>query len=297
VTVIDDLSNLAEAKAAAAAADAVVIMAGLVATEGADQADANMRNDQNRMIAEVGAVNARTVVVLKDGNPVLMPWIDAVPAVLEAWNQGEEDGHAVADLLFGVANPSGKVPTTYARSAEDTLMAGHPERYPGTDEGDGYPVIRYTEGLRMGYRWYQAEGIAPLFPFGYGLSYTTFEVAGVSVDAGAEPGTSAVTVRATVTNTGAVAGAEVVQVYLGLPAAAGQPPKRLVGFAKVRVEPGAGAEVEIVLDPAATNHPLSVWSRGEHAFVTVPGEHTVYVGTSSEDTPFAQTFTVPGRDR
>jgi beta-glucosidase len=122
----------------AADADVVVIMAGLVATEGEDQPDMNLLNDQNRLIAEVGPVNPRTVVVLKDGNPVLLPWIDTVPAVLEAWNQGAEDGHAVADLLFGVVNPSGKLPTTYPRSADDKLVAG-PERYPGTDEGDGYP--------------------------------------------------------------------------------------------------------------------------------------------------------------
>jgi beta-glucosidase len=292
VTVADDLSNLDEAKAAAADADIVVIMAGLVATEGEDQPDMHMRDDQNRLIAEVGPVNPTTVVVLKDGNPVLMPWIDAVPAVLEAWNQGEEDGHAVAELLFGVANPSGKLPTTYPRSDKDTLVAGHPERYPGTDEGDGYPVIRYGEGLQMGYRWFQSQGIAPLFPFGYGLSYTTFDLAGVSVDAGNRPGSSPVTVRATITNTGDMAGAEVVQVYLGLPPDAGQPPKRLVGFRKVTVEPGTSSPVEIVVDPAATNHPLSVWSRGDHAFVTNPGEYTVYVGTSSDDTPSQHRFTV-----
>ena len=113
VTVADDLSNLDEAKDAAETADVVVLMAGLVATEGADQPDANMLNDQNRMLDELLAINPTTVVVLKDSNPVLMPWIDKAPAVLEAWNQGTEDGHVVADLLFGVVNPSGKVPTTY----------------------------------------------------------------------------------------------------------------------------------------------------------------------------------------
>jgi beta-glucosidase len=297
VTVADDLSNLDEAKAAAADADVVVIMAGIVATEGEDQPDMNMLNDQNRLIAEVGPVNPTTVVVLKDGNPVLMPWIGAVPAVLETWNQGEEDGHAVADLLFGVVNPSGKLPTTYPRSQDDTLVAGRPDRYPGTDEGDGYPVIRYSEGLQMGYRWFQSQGVAPLFPFGYGLSYTTFVLSDVSVDAGDRPGSSALTVRATVTNTGDVAGAEVVQVYLGLPPAADQPPKRLVGFRKTSVEPGASSPVEIVVDPAATNHPFSVWSRGEHAFVTVPGDYTVYVGTSSEDTPSQHRFTVSASTR
>jgi beta-glucosidase len=294
VTVADDLSNLEEAKRAAAAADVVVIMAGLVATEGEDQPDMALLNGQDRLIAEVGPVNPATVVVLKDSNPVLMPWIDTVPAVLETWNQGEEDGHAVADLLFGVVNPSGKLPTTYPRSPDDTLVAGRPERYPGTDEGDGYPVIRYSEGLRVGYRWFQSQGIAPLFPFGHGLSYTSFAVSDVSVDAGDRPGSTPVTVRATVTNTGGVTGAEVVQVYLGLPASAGQPPKRLVGFRKVTVAPGGSEPIDIVVDPTATNHPLSVWSRGDHAFVTVAGEYTVYVGTSSDDTPSQHRFTVSG---
>ena len=183
VTVADDLSNLDEAKDAAGQADVVVLMAGLVATEGADQPDANMLNDQNRMLDELLGINPTTVVVLKDSNPVLMPWIDKAPAVLEVWNQGAEDGHVVADLLFGVVNPSGKVPTSYPRSEDDTLYAGKPERYPGTDEGDGYPVIRYSEGLEVGYRWFQAQGIEPLFGFGFGLSYTTFDIADVSVDA------------------------------------------------------------------------------------------------------------------
>jgi hypothetical protein len=159
----------------------VVLMAGLVATEGADQPDANMLHDQNRMLDELLEINPMTVVVMKDSNPVLMPWIDKARAVLEVWNQGSEDGHVVADLLFGVVNPSGKVPTSYPRSEADTLYAGKPERYPGVDEGAGYPVMRYSEGLEIGYRWFQAQGIEPLFGFGFGLSYTTFELDGVAV--------------------------------------------------------------------------------------------------------------------
>jgi beta-glucosidase len=292
VTVADDLSNLSDATAAAAAADVVVLMAGLVATEGADQADANVLNDQNRLIAEVAPVNARTVVVLKDGNPVLMPWIDAVPAVLEVWNQGAEDGHVVADLLFGVVNPSGKLPTTYPRAWEDTPFAGHPERYPGTDEGAGYPVLRYSEGLQVGYRWYQAQGIAPLFPFGHGLSYTTFALSDLAVSPDRTDGKAPLTVELTVANTGGVAGAEVAQVYLGLPEAAQEPPKRLVAFRKVHLEPGTSERVSVTLDHAATHHPLSVWDDGAHDFVVVPGEYTVFVGTSSEDTPLSARVTI-----
>ncbi len=283
VTVADDLSNLDAARKAAAEADVVVLMAGLVATEGADQPDANMLNGQNRMIQELLAVNPSTVVVLKDSNPVLMPWIDQAPAVLEVWNQGAEDGHVVADLLFGVVNPSGKVPTTYPRSADDTLYADRPERYPGTDEGAGYPVIRYSEGLEIGYRWFQAQGIQPLFGFGFGLSYTTFEITDVAIDA--PQGVHApVTVTATVTNTGPVSGAEVVQVYVNVPSH-GQPPKRLVGFQKAFLPPGQSETITIGIDPAATHHPFSVWDYSTQTFVTTPGEYTLYIGNSADNTP------------
>ena len=290
VTVADDLSNLNEAKSAAKEADVVVLMAGLVATEGADQRDANMLNDQNRMLDELLGVNPATVVVMKDSNPVLMPWIDNAPAVLEAWNQGAEDGHAVADLLFGVVNPSGKVPTSYPRSEDDTIYAGRPERYPGTDEGDGYPVIRYSEGLEIGYRWFQAQGIEPLFGFGFGLSYTTFDITDVSVDA-PDGANAPVTVTGSVRNAGQVAGAEVVQVYLGVPVE-GQPPKRLVGFQKVFVEPGESKPVTITIDPAATNHPFGVWDYCTQGFATRPGEYTIYVGNSADNTPHTATLTV-----
>jgi beta-glucosidase len=290
VTVADDLSNLDEAKAAASEADVVVLMAGLVATEGADQPDANILNDQNRMLDELLGINPTTVVVMKDSNPVLMPWIDMAPAVLEAWNQGNEDGHVVADLLFGVVNPSGKVPTSYPRSEDDTLYAGKPERYPGTDEGAGYPVIRYSEGLAMGYRWFQTQGIKPLFGFGFGLSYTTFDIADVSVNA-PDGANAPITVTASVTNTGPVAGAEVVQVYLGVPVD-GQPPKRLVGFQKVFVEPRESKPVTITIDQAATNHPFGVWEYCTQRFVTKPGEYAVYVGNSADNTPYTATFTV-----
>jgi beta-glucosidase len=290
VTVADDLSNLEEAKNASREADVVVLMAGLIATEGADQPDANMLNDQNRMLDELLGINPNTVLVMKDSSPVLMPWIDKAPAVLEAWNQGAEDGHVVADLLFGVVNPSGKVPTSYPRSENDTLYAGKPERYPGTDEGAGYPVIRYSEGLQMGYRWFQAQGIEPLFGFGYGLSYTTFDIADVSVNAPSSA-SAPVAVTASVTNTGSMAGAEVVQVYLGVPVE-GQPPKRLVGFQKVFVEPGKSKQVTITIDPAATNHPFSVWDYCIQDFTIKPGQYTVYVGNSADNTPHTTTLTI-----
>ena len=126
------------------------------------------------MISAIVAANPHTVVVLKDGGPVLMPWIDQVPAVLEAWFPGQEDGNIVADLLFGLANPSGKLPVTYPK-AEGDVPAHTPGQWPGVDV-NGVPTVTYSEGLEIGYRWYDAQGIQPLFPFGYGLSYTTFSI-------------------------------------------------------------------------------------------------------------------------
>lgn len=141
----------------------------------------------------------------------------------------------------------------------------------------------------MGYRWFQGRGIAPLFPFGFGLSYTTFDLSNLVVtgDAAAGPVTASVTVR----NTGPVPGAEVVQVYLGVPVD-GQPPKRLVGFAKAFVEPGESATVSISIDPAATNHPFGVWDYATAAFVNRPGRYTLFVGASSEDTPLSASLTI-----
>lgn len=280
--VADDLSNLDDAKKAAESADIVVLMAGLVATEGADMPDANMFNDQNTMLDELLGVNPKTILVMKDSAPVLMPWVDKAPTILEVWNQGTEDGHVVADLIFGRINPSGKVPTTYPVSEDDVFYAGHPERYPGTDEGAGYPVIRYSEGLQVGYRWFQAQDIKPLFAFGHGLSYTSFELSDFTVNTD-KVGDSPVTATVKVTNTGSRAGAEVVQAYLGIPVD-GQPPKRLVGFDKVYLEPGESKTAKIVIDPNATNHPFSVWCNALGDFDIKPGDYTLYVGTSSEDT-------------
>lgn len=309
-TVAQDLTNLTQASAAAAKADTVIIMAGLITTEGRDQESLELPGRQAEMISALGPVNPRTVLVLKDGDPVLMPFVDDVPAILECFNQGQEDGHAVADVLFGRVNPGAKLPVSYPRRAEDTCVYGDPSRYPGVDEGAGYPVMRYSEGLNMGYRWHQSEQIEPLFPFGFGLSYTTFalsdlrlELDGVKggvepgkVPLGSAPATTAectgqecagtVRVKVKVTNTGQVSGTEVVQVYAALPLP-GQPPLRLVGFAKVKVLPGDSVIAEVTLDIAGSSHPLGVWSKDREAFVTKPGEYVLKVGTSSVDLPLS----------
>ena len=283
-TVARDHSNLAEAKEKAKEFEVVVIMTGVVATEGADMARPLHPHDQAQMVSQLLGRGEKTVVVLKDSAPMIMPWIDEAETVIEVWNQGAEDGHVVPELLWGVVNPSGKVPTTFARHEKDLMYHGDPVRYPGVDEGEGYPTIRYTEGLNMGYRWFQSQGIKPLFEFGHGLSYTSFDISEVAVSATELAPDVPLTVTARVTNTGDNDGAEVVQVYLGIPVD-GQPPKRLVGFQKVFIRSGESRNVVITIDPSATNHPFSVWDQGTGRFEVKPGEYTVHVGTSSENTP------------
>lgn len=294
-TVADDMANLAEARRAAKAAGTVVIMAGLVTTEGADQEDMNLPKRQNELIDALADANPRTVTVLKDGDPVLMPWLDKTHTLLECFNQGQEDGHAVADTLFGVHNPSAKLPMSYPASEEDTCYAGNESRYPGVDEGAGYPVMRYSEDLKMGYRWHQSQDIAPMFAFGYGLSYTEFELSGLSVDsAGVTGGADAagtVEITVDVANVGERDGAEVVQVYLQIPVD-GQPPRRLVGFDKVRVAAGESTRAQITLALDSSAHPFGVWDANEQSFVVKLGTYTLHVGNSSDNTPLSAEVTI-----
>ena len=205
-------ANLAAVTAAASSADVAIVMAGVVTSEGSDRPSLSLPNNQDAIItAAAAANNPRTVLVLKDGDPVLMPWVDQIPAILEAWNPGEEDGNVVARLLFGLVNPSGKLPVTYPKLATDTPTST-PDRYPGITIG-GVPTATYSEGLQMGYRWYDAQGIAPLFPFGYGLSYTTFAYGNVQVTPAVTDGKSPITVQLTLP-TPAVARARMCHRYM-----------------------------------------------------------------------------------
>jgi beta-glucosidase len=252
----------------------------------------------------ISGLKEKTVLVLKDNASIsvrdTLLGDNGPAAILEVWFPGQEDGNIVADLLFGKANPSGKLPVTFPREGRGFIDHINVTQFPGTMENiDGLglkPVVRYSEDLHMGYRWYDGnrvpaagctenaygENDCVAFPFGYGLSYTSFAITGPSI---AESG-GKVDVKVKVTNTGSRKGAEVVQVYLQLPASANtgrltQPPKRLVGFAKVELEPGAQQEVSITIDPAASNHPLGVWDEASRSWVTPSGNYTVLVGNSS----------------
>jgi beta-glucosidase len=281
VIALNDGSNNAAAAAEASAADVAIVMAGVVTTEGRDRVSLSLPDNQDALISAVAAANPRTVVVLKDGDPVLMPWIEQVPAVLEAWNPGQEDGNVVARLLFGLANPSGKLPVTYPRLATDT-PTNTAERYPGTLE-NGIPTVRYSEGLALGYRWYDSQKIAPLFPFGFGLSYTSFKISKLEVTPKSYGWTQPIRVKFFVENTGTRSGAEVAQVYVGMPASLGEPPKRLVAFQKVFLKPGEKRSIQISINPQGNSHPFSYWDSKAQKWTIAAGKYQVYVGNSSNN--------------
>ncbi|MBS0304443.1 MAG: glycoside hydrolase family 3 C-terminal domain-containing protein [Proteobacteria bacterium] len=326
VTVKDDNSDLGAALAAAQAADAVIVMAGTIAEEGADRATftstagtalATSAADGSSLdwyaarlnaiattiatgnlarnsgtVAMIKAIQAaapgKTALVLKDNAGVAMdPALVGAggPAILEVWFPGQEDGHIVADLLFGVKNPAGKLPVTFPFVGQGFLDSLSAAQFPGTLAGDGVTsTVEYTEKLAIGYRWYDANNVAPAFPFGHGLSYTRFSVGGASLAVNG----GKYDVKVTVTNTGSRSGAEVVQVYVTLPPGADsigakQPPRRLVGFKKVDLAAGAAQDVTITIDPAASSHPLSAWSTTYNQWITPKGNYTLWVGNSSRN--------------
>jgi beta-glucosidase len=277
-----DGSDIEAAVGIAKRDDLVVIMVGDNETEGRDH-PIELPAAQNALISAVAAANPKTIVVLKSGSALLMPWIDSVAAVLEAWYPGEEDGNAVADVLFGVLNPSGKLPMTFPKSIEQTF-ARNPEWYPGNGR-----EVRYDEKLDVGYRWYQSQQLTPLFPFGFGLSYTTFSISDLKVaQAARDP--HAVTVQVTVTNTGQRAGAEVAQVYLGFPhiPEGDEPPLRLAAFRKVMLAPGESKRITLALDSRA----FSYWSVADHAWRIQPGDYRVKAGDSSANLRLEESITV-----
>ena len=273
--------DAASAAALARSADVALVMVGNKDREGQDRSNLSLPDSQNQLVASVAAANPHTVVVLKTGGAVLMPWLDQVPAVLEAWYPGEEDGNVVADLLFGYANPSGKLPLTFPKAENDT-PAHTPEQYPGVN---GTAV--YSEGLQVGYRWYDAQAVTPLFPFGFGLSYTSFAFRNLKVPARVNSN-AAVRVSFDVTNTGSRAGADVAQVYVASPVAAGEPPKQLKGFVKVILRPGQTEHVAVTLDARS----FSVWDIAGKRWRGVNGNYEILVGDSSRDLPLHGKITV-----
>ncbi|MFF7335041.1 glycoside hydrolase family 3 C-terminal domain-containing protein [Streptomyces sp. NPDC008150] len=246
-----------------------VVFAKADTSEGSDLKDIELPGDQNQLIAQVAAANPHTVVVLNTGSAVTMPWLDDVDGVLESWYAGQSEGTVIASLLFGDVNPSGKLPVTFPKSLADV-----PARTAAQWPGQGGKV-QYSEGLAMGYRWYQSKGITPLFPFGYGLSYTSFAYSDLHVTGPDAHGNS--TVTATVKNTGSRAGADVPQLYVTAPASTGEPGRQLKGFQRIDLQPGASKQVSFSVPMRA----LSTWNTAGDKWAATTGTYGIAVGNTS----------------
>ncbi|OMG58063.1 hypothetical protein BJN44_04740 [Tessaracoccus sp. ZS01] len=299
--VFDNGADLTQAAEAAASADVAVVFGHLGMGEFADITDLNLDHGGDALIQAVAGAADRTVVVLNSGTAVVMPWLEDVDAVLQAWYGGEQFGPALAGILFGDVNPSGKLPMSFPRSLAD-IPTSTPEQYPGifadgTTERTVTGEIRqvnYTEGLKVGYRWYESEGIDPLFAFGHGLSYTSFEYSKVNVTPKNSDGSKALRVSFRLTNTGDVAGTEVAQVYVELPSAADLPSKRLVGWERVTLQPGEHRNVTVELTPEQLRerHLLDVWDTATGGWVTPKGTVSFVVGGASDSVSAAASLTL-----
>ena len=270
----DDGSDPARAAALAKESDVAIVVAANYMSEGADLQCLTLEcpdayGDQDGLIREVAAANPDTVVVLETGGPVLTPWRDDVKGLVEAWYPGGHGGAAIARVLFGDVDPSGRLPVTFPRAEADLPTSGDPESYPGVGIRE-----TYKEGVFVGYRWFDERKLAPAFPFGFGLSYTRFSYRDLAVRRTAE----GAVVEATVTNVGDRTGTAVPQLYLGLPGPS-QPPSQLKAFDKLSLAPGNSARVRFVLDARA----LSTWT--QDGWQVVRGCHDVKVGSSSRDLP------------
>jgi beta-glucosidase len=273
-TVYSDGSDPAAAAALAAQSSVAVVFAYDHESEGEDRTGLQLPNDQDTLIADVVNANPRTVVVLETGGPVLMPWIGSVPAVLEAWYPGQQAGTAIASVLFGDVNPSGRLPQTFPATAEQGPITTQVQ-WPGANDAQD---ASFSEGLLVGYRWYDKTRTAPLFPFGYGLSYTRFAYSRLRLHPQADGG---VEVTFTLANVGTRAGVEVAQAYVDDPPAAGEPPKQLFGFRRVFLRPGAKTQVRILLGWRA----FAQWNPNRSEWAVTPGRYRILVGGSSRSLP------------
>jgi beta-glucosidase len=282
-------SGIPAAVAAARDADVAVVFANDAQGEGMDRYSLSLPGDQNQLIDAVAHANRHTIVVLNTGGPVLMPWLNDVSGVLEAWYPGQQFGPAIAAVLFGDANPGGRLPVTFpATENQGPAEANPPNTYPGDANGNE----SYAEGLDVGYRWYDATRQRPLFPFGYGLSYESFRVS--NVRAFYNPFAHEAFAFAKVTNASRQAGPTTVELFLHSPAAAQEPPRQLKAYTKVNLAPGQTRFVLFRL----TASDLSYYNAASGRWTVAPGRYTALVGTSSTELDHAASFEVgPFRHR
>jgi len=267
----------------AKAADVAIVFAWQFESEGGDLENLSLPENQDKLIAAVAKANPRTVVVLETGTAVTMPWLDNTSAVLEAWYGGSKGADAVARLLFGDVNPSGKLPMTFPKSEDELPRTTIAQPPPPVKNGVlSFKVDYNVEGAAVGYKWYESQKKPVLFPFGFGLSYTTFSYSNLKVGKDGE------SVTLTVKNTGARAGAEVAEVYATLPQSAGEPWNRLIAYKKVELAPGESKTVTMDVDPTYE----SIWDVAAKRWTRPSAEYKVMAGPSSSELPLEATFSV-----
>jgi beta-glucosidase len=278
---------------ARAASRAVVVVSDDTESEGADRPSLELPSEQNDLISAVAAVNPHTIVVLNAGAPVAMPWLGHVAAVIDAWYPGQTSGTSLARVLFGKVDPGGHLPVTFPANLTQVPAASQ-SRFPG-----GRGMVRYAEGIGVGYRWYEVKHLRPLFPFGYGLSYTRFSFSDLRITPSITAGVEAVRVSVRIRNIGERTGSDVVQLYLGDPAgAAGEPPRQLVGFSRVTLRPRQRMKIDFTITPRDTWW----WDQRAGGWTQATGAYRVYVGDSSAlfDLPLRGVFRIastPGARR
>ncbi len=274
----------AAVSAAKSASTAVVVVSDDTESEATDRPSLNLPSAQDELIQAVAAANPNTVVVINAGAPVAMPWLSQVAAVVDAWYPGQTSGTSLASVLFGQTDPGGHLPVTFPASLSQ-VPASTTAQFPGNGS-----QVQYSEGIDVGYRWYDANNVTPLFPFGFGLSYTQFAFSNLQISPSTADGTQDVQVTATVTNTGQRAGSDVTQLYLGDPSASAEPPRQLAGFQRVNLAPGASAQVSFTITP----QDMSWWDDSANGWTQTEGTYTVYVGDSSalSSLPLQGTFTM-----
>ena len=269
----DDGTNQTTAVALAQSSNVAIVFAyDNYGHEESDNTTLNLPNNQDALISAVAAANPNTIVVLSDNSAIMMPWLNQVAGVFETFYQGQEFGQSIAALLFGDVDPSGHLPITFPASLSQ-VPASTAAQWPGVNG-----TVQYSEGLDIGYRWYDANNVTPLFPFGFGMSYTTFSFSNLHIGA---LNNGQATVTATVTNTGSRAGTEVAQLYVGDPASAGEPPHQLKGFQRVTLNPGASATVTFTV----TAHDIAHWDTTSRNWIASAGTYQILVGDSSRNLP------------
>jgi beta-glucosidase len=280
-----DGSDVAAAVAIARGASAAIIVAHDVEIERHDRVTLRLPGNQDALITAVERVNHHTIVVLETGAPVLTPWLPTTPALIETWYPGEAAGTSLLQLVSGQVDPSGKLPVTFPVS--QTAM---PDDSATTFGGVGGRTL-YSDGIDVGYRWYEAHHVTPAFSFGYGLSYTRFGFSGLRVDTG---GPGRLTVSARITNLGSRIGSDVAQCYVGDPASAGEPARQLRGFQRVSLTPGAATTVTMAIAPGD----LAVWDTPANRWKIPAGAYQVWVGDGSDSAnlPLHQTVLETGQD-